>query len=247
MERELRKLIVGAAYNVNHGHIPSALSIVEIISAFDRVKEENDEFILSKGHGCLAYYAYLVKKGIITVEELNAFGKSGSKLGGHPDRNKVKGVYASTGSLGHGFPIAVGVALARKIKKQSGKIFCLLGDGECNEGSIWEALMIAVNLKLDNLVCIVDSNKSQIRSLPLQELENKFSSFGGFVLSVDGHSIDAMTEAMQKTNKDQPVVIIAHTIKGKGLSELENNMFAWHHRAPSELEYKQFIKELDEK
>ena len=247
MERELRKLIVGAAYNAKHGHIPSALSIVEIISAFDSIKEEKDEFILSKGHGCLAYYAYLAKKGIITVEELNAFGKSGSKLGGHPDRNKVKGVYASTGSLGQGFPIAVGVALARKIKKQSGKVFCLLGDGECNEGSIWEALMIAVNLKLDNLVCIVDSNKSQIRSLPLQELENKFASFGGFVLSVDGHSVKAMTEAMQKTNKDQPVVIIAHTIKGKGLSELENNMFAWHHRAPNELEYNQFIKELDEK
>ena len=247
MEKELRKLIVGAAYNAKHGHIPSALSIVEIISAFDRVREEQDEFILSKGHGCLAYYAYLVKKGIITVEELNAFGKSGSKLGGHPDRNKVKGVYASTGSLGQGFPIAVGVALARKINKQSGKVFCLLGDGECNEGSIWEALMIAVNLKLDNLVCIVDSNKSQTRSLPLQELENKFSSFGSFVLSVDGHSVDSVTEAMQKTNKDQPVVIIAHTIKGKGLTELENNMFAWHHRAPNELEYNQFIKELDEK
>jgi len=247
MEKELRKLIVGAAYNAKHGHIPSALSIVEIISAFDRVKEEKDEFILSKGHGCLAYYAYLVKKGFITIEELNAFGNSGSKLGGHPDRNKIKGVYASTGSLGQGFPTAVGAALARKINKQPGRFFCLLGDGECNEGSIWEALMIAVNLQLDNLVCIVDSNQSQIRSLPLQVLDNKFSSFGGFVLSVDGHSVDAIVEAMQKVSKDQPLIIIAHTKKGKGLSELENNMFAWHHRAPNKLEYEQFIKELDEK
>ena len=247
MEKELRKLIVGAAYNAKHGHIPSALSIVEIISAFDRVKEEKDEFILSKGHGCLAYYAYLVKKGFITVEELNAFGNSGSKLGGHPDRNKIKGVYASTGSLGQGFPTAVGAALARKINKQPGRFFCLLGDGECNEGSIWEALMIAVNLRLDNLVCIVDSNQSQIRSLPLQVLESKFSSFGGFVLSVDGHSVDAIVEAMQRVSKDQPLIIVAHTKKGKGLSELENNMFAWHHRAPNKSEYEQFIKELDEK
>lgn len=247
MEKNLRKLIIGAAYNAKHGHIPSALSIVEIITALDKVKTEEDVFILSKGHGCLAYYAYLVLKGFITEKELNAFGKKDSRLGGHPDKNKIKEVYASTGSLGQGFPIAVGAALARKVKKQPGKIYCLLGDGECNEGSIWEALMIAVNLKLDNLICIVDNNNSQVRSLPLCNLKENFKSFGGLALSVDGHSVDDIIHAMQTECRDQPMIIVASTVKGKGLIELENNTFAWHHRAPSEIEYKQFIKELDEK
>ena len=132
--------------------MPSAFSIVEILIAIDKVKIKDDIFVLSKGHGCLGYYAYLVYKNILTIDELRSFGKRGSKLGGHPDRNKIKDIYASTGSLGHGLPIAVGAAMAKKIMKKDGKVFCVIGDGEVNEGTIWESSMIASKNKLNNLV-----------------------------------------------------------------------------------------------
>ena len=151
METTIRKMILESAYYAKHGHMPSALCIVEIMCAYDKIRTSNDEFILSKGHGCLAYYAYLVEKGLLQFEELKSFGKKGSRLGGHPDKNKVPEVYASTGSLGQGFPMAVGAALARKINGKPGKIFCLVGDGECNEGTIWESLQMAVKLDLDNI------------------------------------------------------------------------------------------------
>ena len=150
--KEIRKTIIDSAYHAGHGHIPSALSIVEILSSVYDNKTKDDIFVLSKGHGCLAYYALLVETGEITRDEIRNFGKRGSKLGGHPDRNKVKDVYASTGSLGHGFPISVGSALAKKIKGQEGRVICLIGDGEANEGSVWESIMVATKNKLDNLV-----------------------------------------------------------------------------------------------
>ena len=146
------KLIIEASYYAGHGHIPSALSIVEILLGIDTVKTEDDIFILSKGHGCLAYYAYLVQKNVISIEELRNFGKKDSKLGGHPDRNKIRDIYASTGSLGHGLPIAVGAAMAKKIMKKDGKVFCVIGDGEANEGTIWEAITVSVNNNLNNLI-----------------------------------------------------------------------------------------------
>ena len=248
MDKEIRKIIIDAAFHAGHGHIPSALSIVEILLAVDKVKQEEDIFVLSKGHGCLAYYAYLVHKGEITIDEIRNFGKRGSKLGGHPDRNKIKDVYASTGSLGHGFPISVGSALAKKIKGQKGKVFCLIGDGESNEGSIWESFMVASKNKLDNLVCIIDNNNSQIRSLPSESLGDKLMSFGWAVWNIDGHDIDMISRAITDYNEEnKPMVVIANTIKGKGISDIENDMFAWHHRAPNEDECKTFIKEIDEK
>jgi transketolase len=244
---DLRKLIIEAAYHAGHGHIPSALSIVEILVAIDRIKTEDDIFVLSKGHGCLAYYAYLVQKNIITRDELRNFGKKGSKLGGHPDRNKIKEVYASTGSLGHGFPISVGSALARKIQNIPGRVICLIGDGESNEGTIWESCMVASKNKLNNLVCIVDNNNSQIRSLPAENLSKKFRSFGWEVWDIDGHDIKMVSRAITDWNSDgKPTAVIANTIKGKGISDIENDMFAWHHRAPNDGEYKKFIKEIDE-
>ena len=247
MDKEIRKLIVQAAHYAGHGHIPSALSIVEILIAIDKIKTKDDIFVLSKGHGCLAYYAYLVQKNVITIDEIRNFGSRDSKLGGHPDRNKIKDVYASTGSLGHGFPISVGSALSRKIQKISGKVICLIGDGESNEGTIWESCMVASKNKLSNLVCIVDNNNSQVRSLPAENLSKKFLSFGWKVWDVDGHDIKMISRAITDWNSDEkPTAVIANTIKGKGIRDIENDMFAWHHRAPNDDEYKKFIKEIDE-
>ena len=247
MTNQLRKHILDAAYYSKHGHMPSALSIVEIIYAFDSIQNPEDILVLSKGHGCLAYYAYLVEKGVIDAKELKTFGEKGSRLGGHPDRNKIKEIFISTGSLGQGLPMVVGAALARKITNKKGKFYCILGDGECNEGSIWESIQIAVNRKIDNLVCIVDLNQSQIRSLQLDNLLSKFHSFGCATVETDGHNLEQLTSAMKLESKEKPLVVIANTIKGKGLSQLENDMFAWHHRAPNDDEYVKFIKELNEK
>ena len=163
---------------------------------FDNLTKE-DIFVLSKGHGCLAYYSLLVQMGHITIDELKNFGKKDSKLGGHPDRNKIKNVYASTGSLGHGFPISVGTALAKKIKGDKGKVICLIGDGEANEGSIWESFMIASKNKLNNLVCIIDNNNSQIRSLPSESLGDKLTTFGWGVWDVDGHDVDNLVQIFE--------------------------------------------------
>ena len=241
MNKKLRKLIIKSAYKAKHGHIPSALSIVELIVNINENLKKNDVFILSKGHGCLAYYSYLAQKGVITKEELFSFGKKGSRLGGHPDRNKLKEIYASTGSLGHGLPLAVGVALSYKISKRKGKVYCLIGDGEANEGSVWEAIMIANNLKLNNLVCVVDLNNSQIRSMPTTKLLSKFKAFGWEAFNIDGHLDNPVLFTKSQL---KPLAIIANTIKGKGVKEIENNMFEWHHKAPDEEQYKNFIKNL---
>ena len=246
MKKQIRKLIVEGAFHAKHGHMPSALSIVDIICALDQVMVEEDNFILSKGHGCLAYYSYLVMKGEVTLEELRNFGKFGSRLGGHPDKNKIKKVYTSTGSLGQGLPTAVGAALARKILGTKGTFYCIVGDGEANEGSIWEAIMVAVTHKLGNLVCIVDYNNSQVRSMPLDNLQSRFESFGCNCLEVDGHSIEQLVNALQNVKLDAPTIIVANTIKGKGISQIESNMFTWHHKAPTIEEYTNFIQEIDE-
>lgn len=246
ISKDIRKLIIEASYYAGYGHIPSALSIVEILLGIDTVKTEDDIFILSKGHGCLAYYAYLVQKNVISIEELRNFGKKDSKLGGHPDRNKIRDIYASTGSLGHGLPIAVGAAMAKKIMKKDGKVFCVIGDGEANEGTIWEAITVSVNNNLNNLICIVDNNNSQVRSLPSKNLVNKFRAFGCNVHEVNGHDYDELTKTLSIQDNKKPTVVVTNTVKGKGVSEMENDMFAWHHRAPSEDEYKRFVREIDE-
>ena len=246
ISKEMRRLIVSAAYHANHGHIPSALSIVEIMKSFNQVETEDDVIILSKGHGCLALYSLLAIQGHIDEKELLTFGKKGSRLGGHPDRNKVDKIYASTGSLGHGFPIAIGTAIAKKIMKKNGKVFCVIGDGEINEGSIWESILIAVDNKLDNLICVVDYNKSQIRSLEPKLNIQMFESFGCDVIEIDGHDVDSLVQAMKLSSVKKPKVILANTVKGKGIKEIEDNMFAWHHRAPTEEEYKKFCEEIYE-
>jgi transketolase len=221
----LKQQIVQAAYDAGEGHIPSALSIVDIVSVlYDKILGPDDRFILSKGHGSLALYVVLFTKGMISKEQLITFGKYGSILGGHPDRNKVPGVVASTGSLGHGLPIAVGIALAKKIKGEPGRVYCLVGDGECNEGSIWEAAMLAVHHKLYNLTVVVDYNHSTDRALYLGDIADKFRAFG-----FGGPS--------------SPVADIVNTAKGNGCARMADP--AWHHRIPNATELVEILKELE--
>jgi transketolase len=191
----------------------------------------------------LALYAVLGELGIIGQEELKTFCSFGSRLGGHPDRTKVPGVLVSSGSLGHGVPIAAGIALSKRIKDEPGRVFVLAGDGELNEGSVWEAAMIASHHNLDNLTLIIDANESSTRALDLGSIENKLAAFGFIAAVVDGHSHEELVGALRETNKGRPHAIVARTIKGKGLPAMEQNP-AWHHRTPSESELISFLDEV---
>ena len=241
---EMRRIVVEAAYKAKHGHIPSALSIIEILKVYSDIETSDDIMILSKGHGCLALYSMLCLQGHVSLEEVLNFGKYGYKLGGHPDKNKLDKIYASTGSLGHGLPIAVGSAMSKKIQKKNGRVFCIVGDGEINEGSIWESILIAVNNKLSNLIVIIDYNKSQIRSLEPNLNVDMFKSFGCDSVEIDGHDEIELDLSMKSSSPSKPKVIIANTIKGKGIKEIEDNMFAWHNRAPNDEEFKNFWREI---
>lgn len=244
MIKKLKRQILTMAMKGGGGHIPSAYSILDIIWVlYDKILKPEDKFILSKGHGCLALYVVLTEKRMIPPEYLENFSSFNSPLGGHPDRNKVPWVEASTGSLGHGLPMAVGKAMALKIKNLPGMVYCLVGDGECNEGSIWEALMIASHHKLTNLVCIVDYNRSTDRALRLDDLARKFMAFGFGVLQNNGHDQKMLKHLFETPYVDRPTVVICETIKGNGVKRMENNP-AWHHRKPTKEEYDEIITEL---
>jgi transketolase len=232
-----------SSLRAGEGHIPSAFSILDILWVlYDKVLTSDDIFVLSKGHGSLALYAILAAKGIIPQEELLTFAKHDSILGGHPDRNKIPGVVASTGSLGHGFPMAVGMALGKKIKNESGTIYCLIGDGECNEGSIWEASLLAVHHKLNNLCGIVDHNHSTDRALNLESLPAKFESFGFSTDHIIGHNHFDLENSLHH-RCEKPSMIVAETTKGYGCRRMENNP-EWHHKAPSKTELDEILAEL---
>ena len=240
----LKRQIVQMAYNAREGHIPSALSILDIVWVlYNKVMTLDDRFVLSKGHGCLALYVVLAEKGFITPEQLATFAKHDSILGGHPDRNKVPGVLCSTGSLGHGLPQAVGIALAKKIKGEPGRVFCLVGDGECNEGSIWEACLLAKQHKLNNLVVIVDYNRSTDRAVDISSICEKFWAFGFFPPTINGHNHDEIIKVLGYDPSSRPTAIIANTVKGFGCKRMEDP--AWHHRAPNETELAEIMKELE--
>ena len=243
--KSLRKDILTVSYLNKAGHIPSAFSILEILYVlYNKVLKKEDKFLLSKGHGCLALYGIFFQKNLISKEDFYSFSKYDSILGGHPDRNKNKNIEISAGSLGHGLPMAVGICLSKKIKKESGKIYCLIGDGEANEGTTWESLILSDNLKLNNLVCIVDNNNSQVRSLPTNQISKKFESFGFDVIECDGHNLNQL-ESCLKMNSDKPMCIVCNTIKGYGIKDMEHNMHTWHHGPPNEQQYQNFIKELE--
>lgn len=240
----LKRQIVQMAYDAGEGHIPSALSILDLIWVlYNKITTPDDRFVLSKGHGCLALYVVLAEKGFITPEQLATFAKRDSILGGHPDRNKVPGVLCSTGSLGHGLPQAVGLALGKKIKGESGRVFCLVGDGECNEGSIWEAAMLASHHKLNNLTVIVDYNRSTDRALDISSIHDKFWAFGFFPPSINGHNHDEIVRVMTYDSGKRPTAVIANTVKGYGCKRMQDP--SWHHRAPNEMELVEIMKELE--
>ena len=246
----LIKKIVDIATLKKEGHIPSSLSILDIMYVLyndvldiNSIKEnriDRDRFILSKGHASLGLYVILDHFGLLK-DDINTFCDVDSKLGGHPT-DKIFGVESSTGSLGHGLPIGIGLALAYKIKKYKNKVYVIVGDGEANEGTIWESALLASHHNLDNLCCIIDFNHSTDRAVDLGNLKGKFDSFGWNVIEIDGHNHNEILNALT-TSSIKPTCVIANTIKGKGISMIENNP-EWHHKFPNEEEYNQIMSTL---
>ena len=248
--RYLRALVVRGLKGGNRGHVGSSMSPIEVLRVlFDDIMQyrpneprwaDRDRCILSKGHGCLALYALLCDKGFFPVEELDRFCHVDGILGGHPEYRKIPGVAASTGALGHGLSIGIGMALMARLEHRPSRVFVIMGDGEINEGSVWEAALCAGKHKLSNLAAIIDYNKIQSAGFTkdiqnLEPLADKWRSFGFAVAEVDGHSIADIRETMIRASgqTDQPTAIIAHTVKGKGIGFAENNP-KWHHHAKFE-------------
>lgn len=252
LARQIRESILRISHHSGHGHIPTCFSIVEMLCAvYGTMRhdpknpqwEDRDILILSKGHAALGLYCTLAHFGYFPVEDVYAFGAFGSAFGCHADRFKVPGVELSTGSLGHGIGVAVGMALGFKLSGSTRRVHVIVGDGEANEGTVWEALMVAANMSLANLTVLFDNNRSQSRCLPIDKPEAKFSAFGFDVSSVDGHDTDAIARALERTS-DRPRVIIANTTKGAGCPTLVTDMFAWHRRSPNPAELKTLLGEL---
>ncbi len=259
--RALRRHVVNMTAAANSGHPGGSLSAADIVAAlYFRVMRgldpqnpknpDRDRFVLSKGHCCPVLYAALAEKGFIPVDELETFRKLHSRLQGHPDMNKVPGVEASAGSLGQGFSMAVGMALAGKIDGRGYRVYALLGDGECQEGQVWEAAMSAAHYRLDNLVAIVDRNGLQIDGpteevMGLDPLPDKWSAFGWHTLEIDGHSFPEILAALDEAAavRGKPTAIIARTVKGKGVSFMENAV-EWHGVAPNAEQRQQALAEL---
>ena len=251
---ELKKIILQTAYETHEGHVPSAFSILDILYVLyhsvlkidpnNPKLKDRDYLIVSKGHSAVGIYAILADCGFIGFDELKTFGKYNSRLGGHPDFNKVPGIEASTGSLGHGLPIAVGMAMGLSYRNDEQKVFCIVGDGELNEGSMWEALTLAGQHKLKNLICIVDYNHSLERSIAWGRLDKKIGEFGWDTDTVDGHDHAALYAALTQPH-EKPLAIIANTIKGKGCPSMEQDPAAWHHRAPKAEELEKLLEELE--
>lgn len=257
---DIRIEIIEQVYNANSGHPGGSLSCADILAVlyFNQmnIDSENpnakgrDRFVLSKGHCAPALYATLARKGYFDKELLKGFRKVESNLQGHPDMKKVPGVDMSTGSLGQGLSAAVGMAIGSKMEHEGYRVYCLLGDGELEEGQVWEAAMSASKNKLDNLCAIVDYNTLQIDGnveevAGLIDIKEKFESFGFNVIEVNGHDIEALIHAFNsaKHQKDMPSVIIARTIKGKGVSFMEGKA-EWHGKAPNQEQYEEAINEL---
>jgi transketolase len=243
---KIRKLILKIANSSQCSHIGSNLSIVDILTVLyvKFLKIKKNSFILSKGHACLAQYCVLKELGFITDKTLNTFGKNGTILMSHSS-HKVPGINLSTGSLGHGLPVATGIALANKINKKKSKMFVLLSDGELDEGSNWESILFSSHHKLDNLVIIIDYNKLQStnsvkNTLNLEPLDKKFESFGCKVLTVNGHNCEKIFKALN-SKSSKPLVVIANTVKGKGVSFMENSVL-WHYKSLDSEDYKRALK-----
>ncbi len=243
---EQRRQIIRCMHGSGRGHLPSALSILEIcrvlyedilrINPHEPDWEDRDRFILSKGHGCLALYLQLAERGFFSHEELWRVSHDGAMLGGHPEGARVPGVECSSGSLGHGVSFGVGLAVGARITRRPTRVFVVVGDGECNEGSIWEGALAAAQHRLDNLTVLIDYNRQQSFAstddvVGLEPFDAKWKSFGWGVTSIDGHDVNALRTTLQQLPlvAQRPTAIICHTVKGKGIAEIERN-FSWHHK-----------------
>ncbi len=256
--KKIRILALEMTNKGNSSHIGSIFSMADIVAVlfndFLNIDPKNpknpdrDRFILSKGHAGAGIYAALALRGFFPVEDLMEHCQNGSFLSGHVSHKGVSGVEFSTGSLGHGLPVAVGMAYAGKINNQNHRIICLLSDGEFDEGSNWEAILLAAHLKLNNLIAIVDKNnlqsmKSTTETLNLEPLKEKFTSFGCNVVEINGHDIVQIKNALNKNQDSKPLIIIANTTKGKGVKFMENKVL-WHYRTAKDEFFDEALREL---
>ena len=258
---KVRKGIVEAVYSAQSGHPGGSLSAADIVTYLffkemnidpkNPKMENRDRFVLSKGHVCPSLYSALAIKGFFPYEELHKFRQYGNMLQGHPDMKKIPGVEFSAGSLGQGCSAAAGMALTAKLSNADYRIYALLGDGEIQEGQVWEAAMFAAHNKLDNYCMIIDNNGLQIDGSIVDvcspyPIDEKFKAFGFEVINIDGHNFDEIEAAIEKakTVKGRPTAIVAKTVKGKGVSFMENN-YGWHGKAPNKEQFETAISELD--
>ena len=261
MANEVRKGAITAVHSAKSGHPGGSLSAADIytylyfeemnVDPKDPKKADRDRFVLSKGHTAPGYYATLANKGFFPVEDLTTLRKVGSYLQGHPDMKHIPGVDMSSGSLGQGVSAAVGMAISAKLNDASYRVYTLLGDGEIQEGQVWEAAMLAGHRKLDNLVVIVDNNNLQIDGTVEEvnspyPIDKKFEAFNFHVINIDGHDFDAIDAAFKEAReiKGQPTAIIAKTVKGKGVSFMENQV-SWHGSAPNDEQYAVAMADLE--
>ncbi|SDM01711.1 transketolase subunit A [Aliiruegeria lutimaris] len=262
MANKIRQRDLRAVFEAGAGHIGGEMSVIDILTALyfhilrvdpaNPLDPQRDRFVLSKGHTACALYVTLAEKGFIPKEEIETFLQPHSRLNGHPNRTKVPGVETNTGPLGHGLPVAVGMALSARLDGASWHSYVVTGDGEMQEGSNWEAIASAAHYKLDNLTLIIDHNRLQ-QGARLAETNNlaplapKLEAFGWAVQEIDGHDMDEIVAALspEKIVAGKPRCIVAHTNKGHGISFMSDNV-AWHHKVPSAEQYKQAMAELQE-
>jgi len=248
--KEIRKNILLQIFSASSGHPGGALSCTDILtSIYFKTMQDGDKVILSKGHASAALYGTLAEKGLIDKEELKTFRQLGSRLQGHPSITKLDLVDSSSGSLGQGLSIANGIALGYKLNKLKNNVYVILGDGEIQEGQIWEAAMTAAHYKLNNVIAFLDYNKLQIDGknddvMKVKPVDKKFKAFGWNVQEIDGHSFEEIIDAIEKAKKSRkPNIIIANTLKGKGISFMENKC-EWHGKAPNQEQYEMGVSEL---
>lgn len=257
---EIRRNALEMTHLSNSPHIGSVLSIADIVAVLyaevlnlypmNPKNDLRDRFVLSKGHAGIAVYVALAKLGFFSEEKLKTYYTNGSSLSGHVSHKCVPGVEFSTGSLGHGINVATGMAMAGKIDKKTHKIFVIIGDGECDEGSVWEAALFANHYKLSNLIVIIDHNKLQSldfceNTIELLSLAHKWKAFGWDTMEIDGHNHEQLIKALSIGESEKPLCIIANTIKGKGISFMEDQVL-WHYKSPQGDDYNKAVQELEE-
>ena len=258
--RQLRRDVITMSYLGHHNHVGSSYSVVDILTAlyFRALKVDpasprdpnRDRLILSKGHGCAALYAALARRGFFPVDLLNTYCRDGGAIGGHPEAHQVPGIEVTTGALGHGLPMGMGIALAGKIDSREYRVFVVMSDGECDEGTVWEAALAAPHFRLDNLVAVIDYNRLQALGpvdevMPLEPMVAKWESFGWSVREVDGHDFAGLASVFEGVpfTPGKPSLVIAHTIKGKGVSFMEGRM-EWHYIDPKREHWEAAMREL---